>query len=175
MRKATSGRVTKGAIHAANMRMNDDQHQQSLGKHKSRAQWEGGPQNGRNDWHFMYLIATWCLKYVRNRYNSRLKRYLHLKLGKTAGWEGSLGESGTCICMDESLCCAPETITTLFISYTPIQNSKFNFKKWKLRGGGDAKDLNRYFSKEATQMTNKHKRRCKNHQSSGKWKIKTTM
>ena len=26
----------------------------------------------------------------------------------------------TCICMAELLCCAPETITTLLISYTPI-------------------------------------------------------
>jgi len=28
-----------------------------------------------------------------------------------------------------SICCPPETITTLLISYTPIQNKKFNFKK----------------------------------------------
>ena len=26
-----------------------------------------------------------------------------------------------------SLCCSPETITTLLISYTPIQNTKFFF------------------------------------------------
>ena len=26
----------------------------------------------------------------------------------------------TCICMAESLCCTPETITTLLIGYTPI-------------------------------------------------------
>ena len=30
----------------------------------------------------------------------------------------------TCICMAESLCCAPETITTLIISYTLLQNKK---------------------------------------------------
>ena len=39
-----------------------------------------------------------------------------------AAWMG--GESGgrtdTCICTAESLCCAPETITTLLIGYTPI-------------------------------------------------------
>ena len=35
------------------------------------------------------------------------------------GWEGSLGENGY-VCMAESLCCAPETITTLSIGYTPI-------------------------------------------------------
>ena len=39
-----------------------------------------------------------------------------------AGWMG--GESGgrvdTCVCMAESLCCPPETITTLLTVYTPI-------------------------------------------------------
>ena len=30
----------------------------------------------------------------------------------------------TCICMAESLCCSPETLTTLLIGYTPIQNKK---------------------------------------------------
>ena len=38
----------------------------------------------------------------------------------------------TCICMAESLCCSFETITTLLMGYTPIQNKKFNLKK-----GGD--------------------------------------
>ena len=43
---------------------------------------------------------------------------------------GSLDERGvrrrmnTCICMAESLCCPPETITTLLICYIPIQNLK---------------------------------------------------
>ena len=41
------------------------------------------------------------------------------------------GENDTCICMAESLCCSPETITTLLIGYRPIQNktSKKKFKK----------------------------------------------
>ena len=34
---------------------------------------------------------------------------------------------GMYICMAESLCCPPETITTLLIGYTPIQNKKFFF------------------------------------------------
>ena len=44
---------------------------------------------------------------------------------------GSLDGSGvwermdTCICIAESLCCSLETITTLLISYTLIQNKKF--------------------------------------------------
>ena len=33
------------------------------------------------------------------------------------GWEGSLGEMDVSICMAESLCCSPETITTLSINY----------------------------------------------------------
>ena len=38
----------------------------------------------------------------------------------------SLGESVTCICMAESLCCSLESISTLLIGYTPKQNKKFN-------------------------------------------------
>ena len=37
------------------------------------------------------------------------------------GWEGGWGEDGY-MYMDNSLCHSPETITTLLISYTPIQN-----------------------------------------------------
>ena len=39
------------------------------------------------------------------------------------------GRMDTCICMVESLCCSPETITTLLIGYTPIQNKKLKKKK----------------------------------------------
>ena len=35
----------------------------------------------------------------------------------------------TCICMAESICSPPETITTLLIVYTPIQNKKLKKKK----------------------------------------------
>ena len=42
------------------------------------------------------------------------------------GWEGRID---TCICMAESLCCSPDTTTTLLIGYTPIQNKRF--KIWK--------------------------------------------
>ena len=37
----------------------------------------------------------------------------------------------TCICMAEPVCCSPETITTLLISYTPIPNKKFKKLKKK--------------------------------------------
>ena len=42
---------------------------------------------------------------------------------------GSLGRGDTCTCMTESLCCQPETITTLLISFTPMQNIKSKKKK----------------------------------------------
>ena len=42
---------------------------------------------------------------------------------------GVWGRMDTCIGMAKSLCCPPETITILLISYTPIQNKKFNLKK----------------------------------------------
>ena len=38
---------------------------------------------------------------------------------------GVWGRKDPCICMAESLCCPPETITTLLIGYTLIQNKKF--------------------------------------------------
>ena len=31
-----------------------------------------------------------------------------------------------CVCMTQSLCCLPETITTLLIGHITIQNKKFN-------------------------------------------------
>ena len=40
------------------------------------------------------------------------------------GWEGVEGE-WIRVCMAQSLCCPPETIT-LSIGYTPLQNKKFN-------------------------------------------------
>ena len=35
-------------------------------------------------------------------------------------WEGLGGRMDTYICLAESLCCPVETVTTLFIGYTPI-------------------------------------------------------
>ena len=46
------------------------------------------------------------------------------------GGEGSWGRMDTCVCMAESLCCSPEPITTLLISYTLIENN-FLKKEWK--------------------------------------------
>ena len=42
------------------------------------------------------------------------------------GREGSWQRTDACVCMAESLCWPPETITALSIGYTPVQNEKFN-------------------------------------------------
>ena len=39
-----------------------------------------------------------------------------------AAWRGIWGRTHTCICMTESLCCAPENNTALSTGYTPVQN-----------------------------------------------------
>ena len=36
------------------------------------------------------------------------------------GWQESSGKKHICVCMVESLCYPPESITTLLIGYTPI-------------------------------------------------------
>ena len=41
---------------------------------------------------------------------------------------GAWGRMDTCTCMAESLCCSPETVTSLLTDYIPIQNK---FKKEK--------------------------------------------
>ena len=45
-------------------------------------------------------------------------------LGGSLDGRGLDGRMDTCICMTESLSYPPETIITLLISYTPIQNKK---------------------------------------------------
>ena len=46
---------------------------------------------------------------------------------------GAWGRMDACICMIELLCCLPEIITTLIISYTSIQNKKFRRRKKELQ------------------------------------------
>ena len=46
-------------------------------------------------------------------------------------WEGLCGRMDPCICMAESLCSPPETITALLIRYTPKQNKMFSELKKK--------------------------------------------
>ena len=55
------------------------------------------------------------------------------------GWEGSLRENGyMSMYMTEPLCCPSQTVTTLLIGYTSVQNKKLKKKqnrkkekKWK--------------------------------------------
>ena len=51
------------------------------------------------------------------------------ELCTSLGGKGVWGRMGTCTCMAESLKDSPETVTTLLITYTSIQNKKF--KVWK--------------------------------------------
>ena len=78
-------------------------------------------------------------------------------------WRGLWGRMDIGICMSESLCCSPETTTTLLTSYIPIQNiksSKFEKKNYLLQLEKQntqdlAKDFSRHFIKDIP-MTNKH-------------------
>ena len=56
-------------------------------------------------------------------------RELHSMLCGILDGRGVQGRMDTCIGMAESLCSSPETITTLLIGYTPIQNKKLKKKK----------------------------------------------
>ena len=47
-----------------------------------------------------------------------------LRVMRQLGWEGSLGENGSCVCMAESPSCPPKTVT-LLTGYTPMQNQTF--------------------------------------------------
>ena len=51
------------------------------------------------------------------------------ELCTSLGGKGVWGRMGTCTCVAESLKASPETVTTLLITYTSIQNKKF--KVWK--------------------------------------------
>ena len=54
---------------------------------------------------------------------------------KLSGLGWGLGRMDTCLCVTEPLCCTPETVTTLLISYTPMQNKKFkkNFQACRMK------------------------------------------
>ena len=64
-------------------------------------------------------------------YHRELCSMLRGSLDGRAVW----GRMDTCVCMAESLHCLPETITTLLIGYTPVQNKKFIKKKKKTTDG----------------------------------------
>ena len=51
---------------------------------------------------------------------------LHGSLDGRGAWE----EVGTCVCMAASLCCSPDTVTTLFVNQL-YPNAKLKVKKRK--------------------------------------------
>ena len=59
------------------------------------------------------------------------------------GWEGSWGRRDTLISMAESLHCWLDSITTLLIGHTPIQNRKF-FKIKILRVTKEEDSIEKY-------------------------------
>ena len=69
------------------------------------------------------VMISQVYAYVQTHQNVYIKcNFLYIKYTriKLEAGEGVWGRMDTCICMAESLCCLPETITTLLISYTPI-------------------------------------------------------
>ena len=77
------------------------------------------------------MVVSWlCLKEELYQQGPTVQcREFCSKLCGSLDGRGVLGKMDTCICMAESLCCPAETITTLLISHTPIQNEKFNKKE----------------------------------------------
>ena len=77
----------------------------------------------------MYTLL--CLEWITKR--NLLWQHMELcsVLCVSLDGRGVWGRMDTCICMAESLHCLPETITTLLIGYTPIQNALDVKKKKK--------------------------------------------
>ena len=84
----------------------------------------------------MDMYALLYLKEIKKNLLYGTWNFVHCYV---AVWMGGMFW-GECIHKAESLCCSPETITTLLISYTPIQNKTFRGKRkewwgkhiWKL-------------------------------------------
>ena len=76
----------------------------------------------------MDMYTLLYLKWMTNRDMLCSTGALLMLRGSLDG-RGVWGRMDTCVCMAESFSCPLETITTLLISYTPIQNKKFKKKK----------------------------------------------
>ena len=64
-------------------------------------------------------------------YRTALESLLHVMW--QPGWQGVRGRMDTCLWMADSLCCAPETVITLLIGYTPMQNKKLKNSFFSLK------------------------------------------
>ena len=60
-------------------------------------------------------------------YSTLLNKLSSMSCGSLDG-KGVWGRMDTCICIPESLCCAPETTTTLLTDYTLIQTKELKNK-----------------------------------------------
>ena len=69
----------------------------------------------------MDMCTLLYLKWITNKdllYNAGISAQCYV-----ATWmRGEFGGEWMHICMSKSLCCSPESVTTLFISYTRVQN-----------------------------------------------------
>ena len=65
------------------------------------------------------MYALLYLKWITNRPTVEHRELCSMLCG-SLDERGLWGRMDTCICMAESLCCAPETITTLLIGCTPM-------------------------------------------------------
>ena len=74
----------------------------------------------------MDMYTRLHLKWITNK---DLHRELCSMCGGSLDGRRVWGRVETCIPAAESLCYPPETITTFFISYTPMQDKKFEKKK----------------------------------------------
>ena len=78
--------------------------------------------------HFSYLrhIHSGCTNLHSNQQGSTILHMEHCSMLYSGLDVRGIGERmDAYICMAESLCFSPETITTLLIGYIPIQNKKF--------------------------------------------------
>ena len=88
----------------------------------------GGKEWGRDREFWVDMYTLLYLKWITNK-------FLPYSTGNSgqwyvAAWMGGEfgGRMDTCICMAESLCCLPETITTVLPGYTKYNQNKNNTK-----------------------------------------------
>ena len=86
-----------------------------------------GRMKGRDREFGMDVSTGLCLKWITNKDSLEAKGVCSKSCGRQDG-RGVWGRMDTCLCVVESLCGSPETIT-LLIGYTPVQNKKFKRKK----------------------------------------------
>ena len=77
------------------------------------------------------LVSRLCLKEELYQQGPTVQHgELCSMLGGSRDGRGVWGRMGTCICVAESLCCLPGSVTALLISYALIQNKKLKKEKF---------------------------------------------